>query len=105
MANGVSSEAGGLGRILRGLVDGFSYIAVIVALLAMDVAPRPRQAGTKHVGQELREGLAYAFGFAPIRSILLPALRELVRPIYRRMGILPEIATGIQAATQLRVPP
>jgi MFS family permease len=26
----------------------------------------------------------------------LPALRELVRPIYRRMGILPEVAQGLQ---------
>ncbi len=27
----------------------------------------------------------------------LPAIRELVRPIYRRMGILPEVAQGLQA--------
>jgi len=26
----------------------------------------------------------------------LPAIRELVRPIYRRMGILPEVAQGLQ---------
>jgi MFS family permease len=26
----------------------------------------------------------------------LPAIRELVRPIYRRMGILPEVARGLQ---------
>jgi MFS family permease len=32
-------------------------------------------------------------------------LRSLVRPIYRRMGILPEVATGIQEATQLTTPP
>ena len=35
----------------------------------------------------------------------LPKLREEVRPIYRRMGVLPEIAVGIQEATELRVPP
>jgi MFS family permease len=35
----------------------------------------------------------------------LPALRALVRPIYVRMGILPEVAAGIQAATELAVPP
>ena len=28
----------------------------------------------------------------------LPAIRELVRPIYRRMGILPEVAQGLQTA-------
>ncbi|MEX1184136.1 MAG: MFS transporter [Gemmatimonadota bacterium] len=29
----------------------------------------------------------------------LPILREIVRPIYARMGILPEVARGLQAAT------
>jgi MFS family permease len=36
---------------------------------------------------------------------LLPGLRENVRPIYIRMGILPEVAEGIRSATQLTVPP
>jgi MFS family permease len=31
----------------------------------------------------------------------IPVFRELVRPIYRQLGIIPEVATGIQAATQL----
>ena len=35
----------------------------------------------------------------------LPALRELVRPIYVRMGIIPEVATGLQTAAELTVPP
>jgi MFS family permease len=35
----------------------------------------------------------------------LPAIRELVRPIYRRMGILPEVAQGLQTATNLMTPP
>jgi MFS family permease len=35
----------------------------------------------------------------------LPALRALVRPIYARMGILPEAAAGVQAAAELTVPP
>ena len=29
----------------------------------------------------------------------LPALRELVRPIYVRRGIIPEVADGLQAAS------
>jgi MFS family permease len=53
------------------LIDGVSFLAVVVALLAMRVASRePRQARS-HVLHELREGLAAAFGFAPIRAILL----------------------------------
>jgi MFS family permease len=35
----------------------------------------------------------------------LQRLREMVRPIYRRMGILPEIAAGIGAASEVTVPP
>jgi MFS family permease len=38
-------------------------------------------------------------------ATVLPDLREKVRPIYRRMGILPEVAAGIQTATQLSTPP
>jgi MFS family permease len=32
----------------------------------------------------------------------LPGFRAQVRPIYRKLGIIPEVATGIQAATQTR---
>jgi MFS family permease len=35
----------------------------------------------------------------------LPILREKIRPIYMKMGIIPEVTTGIQSATQLTVPP
>ena len=45
--------------------------------------------------------LAAALWFA----LLLPNLREQVRPIYIRLGILPEMAEGISTATQLTAPP
>ena len=35
----------------------------------------------------------------------LPAIREQVRPIYRQLGILPEIAIGVQQASALQTPP
>jgi MFS family permease len=35
----------------------------------------------------------------------LPAIRALVRPIYIRMGILPEVAQGLQTAANLMTPP
>jgi MFS family permease len=38
-------------------------------------------------------------------AVLLPRLRDQVRPIYIRLGILPEMANGIRTATQLTVPP
>src|SRR5260221_828071 len=53
------------------LLDGGSYLAVIASLMMMrlaEAAPRGRE---KRVLLELRDGLRYAFGFAPIRSVLL----------------------------------
>jgi len=35
----------------------------------------------------------------------LPRLRQLVHPIYERIGIVPELATGIHAASVLQEPP
>ncbi|AJE02778.1 MFS transporter [Geobacter pickeringii] len=35
----------------------------------------------------------------------LPRLREMVRPLYRQMGIIPEVATGIQSASEPTPPP
>ena len=61
-------------------IDGVSYIGVIVALIAMRVAPRPVAPGPRP-GPWLQfvEGWRYAFGFRPIRSIIvLLALVSLV---------------------------
>jgi hypothetical protein len=38
-------------------------------------------------------------------AIELPGIRTAVRPIYVRMGILPEVATGLANAAELSVPP
>ncbi|MFA6142062.1 MAG: MFS transporter [Candidatus Omnitrophota bacterium] len=35
----------------------------------------------------------------------LPLIRKAVHPIYRKIGIIPEIASGIDAATRIAVPP
>lgn len=54
------------------LLNALSYIAVIGALAAMQLAPLalrpPTEARALH---ELKEGIVYAWNFAPIRSILL----------------------------------
>ena len=61
------------------LINGFSYMAVIIALLMMKMGgpaegkkkmERPA-AGKNGFLRELKEGFSYAFGFSPIRSILL----------------------------------
>src|SRR5262249_42492565 len=48
-----------------------SYLAVIVALLLMKVTPRQTAPKQTAVWRDLVEGFRYAFGFAPIRSLLL----------------------------------
>jgi MFS family permease len=53
------------------LIDGISYIAVIISLLAMTVAARPNTRSEQSVLSELREGWDYVRGFSPIASILL----------------------------------
>jgi len=53
------------------LIDGFSYMAVIASLLAMNVTPRVIERAQESVLSELREGWAYVRGFRPIWSILL----------------------------------
>ena len=53
------------------LIDGLSYIAVIAGLLAMKLKPRKIATQTTNVWQRLIEGFSYAFGFPPIRAILL----------------------------------
>jgi predicted MFS family arabinose efflux permease len=35
----------------------------------------------------------------------LPALRHEIRPIYVKMGILPQVASGLQKSSELTVPP
>jgi len=59
------------GELVCFLVNGISYLAVLAALLAMRVAPRPLDRHRVPLVQGLREGFTYAFGFAPIRAILL----------------------------------
>jgi MFS family permease len=53
------------------LVDGVSYIAVIVTLLIMHISLSRPSAPKKRVVHELIDGLRYANGFTPIRAILL----------------------------------
>jgi MFS family permease len=61
------------------LIDGLSYIAVIMALLAMRFQPKQIPAMTGNPLQEIKAGFAYAFGCPPIRAILsLSALVSLM---------------------------
>lgn len=53
------------------LIDGFSYIAVVGSLLAMEVRPQRARTHSMAVLRGMVEGFSYAFGFAPIRAILV----------------------------------
>uniref|UniRef100_B8HXR5 Major facilitator superfamily MFS_1 n=1 Tax=Cyanothece sp. (strain PCC 7425 / ATCC 29141) TaxID=395961 RepID=B8HXR5_CYAP4 len=54
-------------------IDGISYIFVITALLLMQIAPLVSEPSSPRstLWKQLWEGLTYAFGFPPIRAILL----------------------------------
>lgn len=54
-------------------IDTVSYFAVILGLLAMRLKPRVISTKVAQAGvlSQLREGFEYAFGFPPIRAILL----------------------------------
>jgi MFS family permease len=53
------------------LLNGLSYLAVLLALLAMRLEGPRRERPTAPLWQGLREGFGYVIGFAPIRTLLL----------------------------------
>ncbi|TFI53245.1 MFS transporter [Mastigocladus laminosus UU774] len=61
----------GVGTAYCFLIDGLSYIAVIIALLAMRIKPQKTVASMMNPLQQIKEGFLYAFGFPPIRALLL----------------------------------
>jgi len=76
-------------------IDGVSYLGVIAALVAMRIEPRP-VSNNRHVGalEQFNEGFRYAFGFRPIRSIIiLLALVSLVGVPYS--VLMPIFATEV----------
>jgi len=57
-------------------LDGISYIAVLLALNAMRLKPKTSNSAQPSftlaaIVQHLKEGFVYAFGFAPVRSLLI----------------------------------
>ena len=76
-------------------IDGVSYVAVIVALLRMNIA-RAAAAPIARLSalRQFTEGFGYAFGFRPIRSIiLLLAIVSLVGVPYS--VLMPVFATNV----------
>jgi MFS family permease len=53
------------------LIDGVSYIAVIISLLLMRLVPLERRLPSSRMLEQMREGWDYVRTFRPVRSILL----------------------------------
>jgi MFS family permease len=53
------------------LLNAVSFIFVIVSLLMMRITPAPRKTKQGNLLSELKEGMRYASGFAPIKHLLI----------------------------------
>lgn len=53
------------------LINGLSYLMVIVSLLYMHIVPREIKRTNKNVLHELKEGFQYTFSNKPIRNVIL----------------------------------
>jgi len=86
------------GRVMSFYSMAFLGMAPFGSLLAGTAA--------NHIGVPytlLISGVLSLISIIPF-ALQLPQLRKMVRPIYERLGILPQIATGVQAATMLTAP-
>jgi MFS family permease len=87
------------GRVMSFYTMAFMGTAPFGSLLAGSVAER---VGTPHT--LLFGGIGCVFG-ALWFAKSLPSLRRQVTPIYRKIGILPEVAEGIHQTSELSIPP
>jgi MFS family permease len=53
------------------LINGLSYIVVIISLLNMKIIPRKINPVHKHIFREMKEGFSYTFGFPPLKYVIL----------------------------------
>jgi MFS family permease len=86
------------GRVMSFYTMAFMGTAPIGSLLMGMLAARAGAPAAIGLGGAACVASAFYFGRR------LPVLREIVRPIYQQMGILPEVARGIQAATHHATP-
>jgi len=87
------------GRVMSFYTMAFMGTAPFGSLIAGYVADRIGAPHTLLIG-----GIGCVIG-AALFYRALPRLREFVRPIYRQKGILPELHTGTNTATDLTSPP
>jgi MFS family permease len=86
------------GRVMSIYSMAFVGVTPLGSLLAGALASRLGAPAT------LAMGGAVCVAAAALFAHQLPALREIVRPIYTRLGIIPEVASGLQAVTHQTTP-
>jgi len=87
------------GRVMSFYTMAFIGMAPFGSLAMGALAGRIGVTGTLIAG-----GLVCIIASA-IFATKLPILRKEIHPIYRKIGIIPEVASGINAATGLSMPP
>jgi MFS family permease len=87
------------GRVMSFFTMSFMGMTPFGSLFAGAIAGRIGAPATVQIG-----GLACLAG-ALLFASWLPSFREKVRPIYTKLGILPVVASAIQSASELTVPP
>jgi MFS family permease len=87
------------GRVMSFYTIAFMGMAPIGSLVTGTLASKIGVTYTLIIGG------AVCIASAIVFAGRLPLLRAAIHPIYRRMGIIPEVATGINAASELSVPP
>ncbi|MGA3012965.1 MAG: MFS transporter [Bacteroidales bacterium] len=87
------------GRVMSFYTMAFMGTAPFGSLLAGTLASSIGAPNTLIIG-----GTSCIIG-AILYARKLPQIKAIIRPVYIRMGILPELTSGIQAATELTRPP
>jgi MFS family permease len=87
------------GRVMSFYTMAFIGVAPFGSLIAGLAASKVGAPHTVMLGGTLCMIVAFWF------SRKLEGIRKVVRPIYVQLGILPEVATGIQTASALQTPP
>ncbi len=87
------------GRIMSLYVMSFMGTAPFGSLLSGSIASRIGTPTTVFIS-----GIIVLIG-AAVFAKNLPSLKKHIRPIYVKMGIIPEVSKGLQSATHLNMPP
>jgi MFS family permease len=87
------------GRVMSFYMMSLMGMAPLGSLIAGFLASRIGVPHTLTIGGIACAGASFVF------ALRMKALQRMLHPVYREMGIVPEVASGIQAAVELATPP